>query len=243
MSTYRVPSSSTRVTSSWQDHKDRNPPSTQPGTDYGVNWGSPLYAVGDGKVTGIKTTNAGDGEGRTITILLDDGNRETRSLHLQEVHVSVGERVTRGQKIGKTGASGYGSDYYYGAHVHQTLWPHGAWDNPTVDFEKYVGEEPAPEPPPPDDGDEEDEMGMKGAHYTRSSDGARVNILFNEVSGFWSEHTGGSGDYNPEIAENWNTGSWPKLTEAHVNALKRNLDAVRNAGNPGATTAAMVPDE
>ena len=70
---------------------------------------------------------------------------------------------------------------------------------------------------------------MKGAFYTRASDGATVNLLFNEVSGFYSEHVGGSGSYNNALAKNWETNSWPSITESHARVLKGNLDATRRA--------------
>jgi hypothetical protein len=53
----------------------------------------------------------------------------------------VGDTLTEGEVVGASGASGYGSDWYYGPHAHQTLWPHGSWEDATIDFELYVGEE------------------------------------------------------------------------------------------------------
>jgi hypothetical protein len=144
---YLRPSDTDWITASWQSHRDRNPPSSEPGTDYGSAYGAPLYAVDNGTVTYVKTSNS-EATGRVIEYRLDDG-RTTRSLHLSEVWVSVGQRVSRGQVIGKTGASGFGSNWGYGAHVHQTLWPGNAWSAPTIDFALYVGEEPEPPPPPP----------------------------------------------------------------------------------------------
>lgn len=145
MGTYRLPSNTDWVTSSWQDHKNRNPPSGMPGTDYGSSYGAPAYAVEAGTVT-VANHSTSSANGRHIGIRLNDG-RETWCLHLSEIHVSVGQRVSRGQKIGETGASGFGDDWYYGPHIHQSLWPDDAWDDPTIDFEKYVGE-PAPVPTP-----------------------------------------------------------------------------------------------
>lgn len=133
------------VTCSWQCHKDRNPPSSEPGTDLGAGYGSPVYAIESGTVTYIKTTNSG-AMGRVVEYALDDG-RTTRSLHLSQVWVGVGQRVSRGQQIAVSGASGYDNDWYYGPHDHQTLWPGAAWTAPTIDYMLYVGSEPAPEPP------------------------------------------------------------------------------------------------
>jgi hypothetical protein len=134
---YALPTITDYVSCSRQCHIDRPTPSSEPGTDYGVAYGSPLFAVESGRVTYTRTGNHGP-TGRYIEYVLDDG-RTTRSLHLAEVWVKPGDRVARGQQIGKTGASGNGSDWGYGAHVHQTLWPGAAWAAPTLDFEKYVG--------------------------------------------------------------------------------------------------------
>jgi murein DD-endopeptidase MepM/ murein hydrolase activator NlpD len=132
-----LPSTTGWVTCSWQCHKDRNPPSSQPGTDYGTGFGEPLYAVENGVVS-LVVNSISSASGRYLGLRLDDG-RETYSLHLSKISVSQGQRVTRGQKIGETGASGFGDEWYYGPHVHQTLWPHDAYDDPTIDFAKNVG--------------------------------------------------------------------------------------------------------
>lgn len=134
---YALPSNTSNVSDSWQEHKNRNPPSPEPGTDYTSSYGAPLYAVEAGKVEIVQTGNH-NGTGRFIQYRLNDG-RTTRSLHLSEVWVKAGQTVTRGQQIGKTGASGYGNDWYYGPHVHQTLFPGAAFAAPSIDFEKYVG--------------------------------------------------------------------------------------------------------
>jgi len=146
---YALPTPTDFVSCSWQCHKDRNPPSSEPGTDYGCGYGSTVTAVDAGTVTYVKRDNSG-AMGRVVEYLLDDG-RETRTLHMSEVWVSVGQRLTRGQSVGLSGASGYGSDWYYGPHAHQTLWPGAAWAAPTIDFAVYVGEEPAPNPLEQDD--------------------------------------------------------------------------------------------
>jgi len=137
---YALPTNTDYVSCSWQCHKNRSPCSTEPGTDYGSAYGSPLYAPDNGKVVDLKTSNS-NATGRYLTIDLDDGRR-TRALHLSAITVSIGQRVSRGQRIGSTGASGYGSDWGYGAHVHQTLWSTQAYNfccTCTIDFAKYVG--------------------------------------------------------------------------------------------------------
>jgi murein DD-endopeptidase MepM/ murein hydrolase activator NlpD len=143
---YALPTNTDYISASWQDHRNRNPPSSEPGTDYASAYGSPLYAPGNGTVVDLKTSN-GSATGRFLTIDMDDGRR-TRSLHLAEIWVNVGNRVSAGQQVGITGASGHGSDWGYGAHVHQTLWDYHGYDfcsNCTIDFHAYVGSsEPGP---------------------------------------------------------------------------------------------------
>lgn len=77
--------------------------------------------------------------------------------------------------------------------------------------------------------EEDDDMSkMKGARYVRAADKKTVYVLFNEGSGFYSEHTtGAGGDYNNPLARNWETGSWPEISESHAGALQRNLALVR----------------
>lgn len=225
MGTYLVPAS-VAVSSSWQDHRDRTPPSAEPGTDYATAYGTDLAAAASGFVSVIDTSPGG-GEGRRLSIDLDDGRRVSY-IHLSRVAASIGQRITRGQRgFIWSGASGYGSDWYYGPHVHVSLWerPGMAYAD-TIDFQRYVGEPDVPPPPPPDPEESEDDEMMKGASYKRT-DGVTVFLLFNESSGWWCEHSGTNGDYNNGIARNWETNSWPTITQAHRNVIVSALDNVR----------------
>ena len=80
---------------------------------------------------------------------------------------------------------------------------------------------------------QEEEEEMKGLTYTTDAGKTRIYMLFNEVSGFYSEFGSGAGkgsmggEYINPLAQNWKTGSWPTVTEGHAAALKRSLDAVR----------------
>ena len=54
--------------------------------------------------------------------------------------VGQGQRVSRGQGIAVSGASGYGDNWYYGPHVHVSLWERpGMPFNQTIDFMNCVG--------------------------------------------------------------------------------------------------------
>ena len=227
MSGYLRPVGDVYVPSSWQDHRDRNPPSQEPGTDYAVDVGTPVLAAGAGRISDRKTSNS-YATGRYLTIALDDG-RTVRYLHLNSVARNIGDRVSRGDVVGYSGASGNGSDYYYGPHVHTTLWPGPEWAAPTIDFEQYAGEEPT-EPEPPEE--DEDMSKMRGATYPRAADGATVRLLFNEDSGWYHEFLADSGSYVNPIAEHWETNSWPTITEAHAKVLKTSLDKVQREDVP-----------
>lgn len=138
---YQRPTSTSFISSSQPDHKRRVPPSQEPGTDYAAPYGSALYAAEDGVVAAVQSSTSG-ATGRFITLDLDDGYR-VRYLHLAVIAVTVGQRVSRGQIIGKTGASAWGKDWGVGAHVHTSLFNghtyNGFGPGSTLDFEAYVG--------------------------------------------------------------------------------------------------------
>ncbi|MDR6142597.1 murein DD-endopeptidase [Microbacterium foliorum] len=149
--TYLRPCGVVPISSSWQGHRNRNPPSGEPGTDYAVVVGTPIRAATDGVIVDRKdsTTTA---TGRYLALRASDGNY-IRYLHLQSSSVPLGARVTRGQIIAYSGASGFGSEAGYGAHVHVSLWIGGTplqlgFTN-SVDFENYV--EGGPIQPPSED--------------------------------------------------------------------------------------------
>ncbi|PRB14454.1 peptidoglycan DD-metalloendopeptidase family protein [Microbacterium sp. MYb62] len=137
---YQRPSATSAISDSWQGHKNRRPPSQEPGTDYPCAYGSSIVAPFDGTVAEVKTSSSG-ATGRFVTIDFVDGRR-ARALHLSRVLVSAGQKVTRGQEIAKSGASANGRDWGVGAHVHETLFPSHRYvfgPNGTLDFERYVG--------------------------------------------------------------------------------------------------------
>ena len=107
-----------------------------------------------------------------------------------------------------------------------------------IDWAPYTlpagGGNSTPENPETPEEEEEEEMAMKGLAYKRSSDGATIVAKFNEISGFYQETEGTTGDYNTPIAQAWeirgaeaNGGSWPLLSESDVMSLKRSLAEVR----------------
>ncbi|MGW5556138.1 M23 family metallopeptidase [Micromonospora sp. NPDC003944] len=145
---YQRPCGNVRISSSWQDHRNRNPPSGEPGTDYAVGTGTPVAAAANGTIRYVKTDTS-SATGRVVGMAHDDGNY-TRHLHLSSIAVSAGQRVSRGQTIAYSGASANGSNNGVGPHVHTSLWlSTGSPTNfrATVDFENYVGDVTNPNPP------------------------------------------------------------------------------------------------
>ncbi|MEU0547647.1 M23 family metallopeptidase [Micromonospora sp. NPDC005979] len=145
---YQRPCGNVRISSSWQDHRNRTPPSGEPGTDYAVGTGTPVMAAANGTIRFVKTDTS-TATGRVVGMAHDDGNY-TRHLHLSRIIVANGQRVSRGQAIAYTGASANGSDSGVGPHVHTSLWLNTGSPTDfraTVDFESYVGDVTAPNPP------------------------------------------------------------------------------------------------
>lgn len=138
--TYLRPCGDVRISDSWQGHKNRNPPSAEPGTDYAVEVGTAVRAATDGVIIDRKDSTS-TATGRYIALRGDDGNY-LRYLHLLSSIVAVGTRVSRGQVIAYSGASGFGSESGYGPHVHVSLWVNGTPSQQgfaaSVDFENYV---------------------------------------------------------------------------------------------------------
>jgi murein DD-endopeptidase MepM/ murein hydrolase activator NlpD len=136
-----------RITSSYQDHKNRTPSSRNPGTDYGVATGTPVKAIADGTITSTVETFRGAG-GRMIFQSFA-GGYNADYLHLSRIDVKPGQEVKQGQVIGLSGGSGLGSETGYGPHLHLSIRRGGS---PTmgvgnVDFEALVGTAPAPAAP------------------------------------------------------------------------------------------------
>ena len=135
-----------KISASYQNHKDRTPPSRNPGTDYAVATGTPVKAIADGTITGIVETIRGAG-GRMIFQSFA-GGFNADYLHLSRIDVAVGQTVTQGQVIGLSGGSGLGSETGYGPHLHLSIRRGGT---PTtgvgnIDFETLVSGSPAPAP-------------------------------------------------------------------------------------------------
>jgi murein DD-endopeptidase MepM/ murein hydrolase activator NlpD len=94
------------------------------GTDYGAPVGTPVQAIGSGRVlfAGLK-----GGEGNMVHIAHSNGY-ETMYLHLSRIYVRAGERVEIGKTIGLVGSTGLST----GPHLDFRILEKGRYKN----FEK-----------------------------------------------------------------------------------------------------------
>lgn len=94
------------------------------GVDFAASLGTPLYATADGVVT---HSGWQSGYGRLVKIQHEFGI-ETRYAHLSRLKVKVGQRVSRGDRIGDMGASGRVT----GVHLHYEVRVGGKAVNPMI---------------------------------------------------------------------------------------------------------------
>ncbi len=92
------------------------------GTDFAGPVGTPIYSTADGVVTFAGWSS---GYGRLIKVQHEFGI-ETRYAHLNQIRVDVGQRVSRGDRIGDMGNSGRST----GPHLHYEVRVGGTPVNP-----------------------------------------------------------------------------------------------------------------
>ncbi len=93
------------------------------GIDIAAAWGTPIYAVTDGRIT---MAGWHGGHGKYVRIQ-HAGNMATGYAHMSRIAAAVGERVRRGQVIGYVGSTGLST----GPHLHYELYRNGATVNPS----------------------------------------------------------------------------------------------------------------
>lgn len=92
------------------------------GTDFASAYGTPIYATADGVVIHADWMS---GYGRLVKIQHEFGI-ETRYAHMSKIRVKVGQRVSRGDRIGDMGNSGRST----GTHLHYEVRVGGKAINP-----------------------------------------------------------------------------------------------------------------
>ena len=102
------------------------------GIDLGGHIGDPVYATGNGIVTGDR---GGSGYGKQI--LIDHGfGYKTRYAHLSKIDVVPGQQVRRGEKIGEVGNTGRST----GPHLHYEVIYRGRHVDPINYFRRDMNE-------------------------------------------------------------------------------------------------------
>lgn len=100
----------------------------------GPGWGSAIYAANNGTVIEAKSgcavgyVSCNGKRGNYIVINHNNGNYYTEYMHMANIYVSVGDTVSRGQKIGTMGNTGEvypvasSSCIYCGTHLHFAVY-------------------------------------------------------------------------------------------------------------------------
>lgn len=92
------------------------------GMDFSANIGTPIYATGNGTVT-----KAGWQSGYGKVVVINHGyGYETLYAHMNDIDVRVGQKVVRGEVIGKVGNTGKST----GPHLHYEVHVKGKVVNP-----------------------------------------------------------------------------------------------------------------
>ncbi len=110
------------------------------GTDYAAPHGTPILAVGDGRVSKASYT-AGNGN---YVKIKHNGTYETQYLHMSKRAVKEGDYVRQGEVIGYVGSTGLAT----GPHVCFRFWKNGEQVDPLK--EKLPASEPMPKAALPD---------------------------------------------------------------------------------------------
>ncbi len=129
LAAFRVPlgmplKTSFRMTSAFGNRNDPINGSSRKheGQDFAGDYGSPIYTPADGTVIHAGWEN---GYGRLVKIQHAYGI-ETRYGHLSQIRVEVGQKVSRGERIGDMGNSGRST----GTHLHYEVRLSGSAVNP-----------------------------------------------------------------------------------------------------------------
>jgi len=120
------PTTSQRITSyyGWRPVPVAGATSWHDAIDIGAATGSPVYAATDGTVI---TSKWGYNGGRGNYIMVDHGNGlVTRYQHLNDIYVSVGQKVSKGQNIAAVGSTGASS----GPHLDFAIYVNGSTVDP-----------------------------------------------------------------------------------------------------------------
>ena len=104
------------------------------GMDFVGSYGTPIHATGDGLVVVASMSDGGYGR----QVVIDHGfGYKTRYAHMSSISVTEGERVKRGQEVGKMGSTGRST----GTHLHYEVLVKNMPVNPALYFSDVSEEE------------------------------------------------------------------------------------------------------
>ena len=112
-----------KITATFQDHLDRDPPSTAPGIDFAAPLHTPIIAPFAGKVRSSRWYSLG---GRGLWIQNPDDTVRVYYAHLQCLCTLLGETVEPAQIVGYTGTTGHST----GPHLHLSVKIDGEYVDP-----------------------------------------------------------------------------------------------------------------
>lgn len=111
----RIPGDTTNISDTWADHRARL---SLGGTDFTDSAGTVMRAMNAGTVIAVDNSPGGSG-GRMVTIRCNDGSLDLyEELHALSITILRGAVVAIGDQLGISAGSGFGEDFYYGAHIH-----------------------------------------------------------------------------------------------------------------------------
>lgn len=105
------------------------------GIDLKATAGTPIYAIGTGKV--ISVDSGGAKSGNSVKIAHEGGVLTSFYAHLQSSNVQVGQNVDSNTVIGQMGSSGNAK--FAGAHLHYETKINGNYIDPNSIIGKIIG--------------------------------------------------------------------------------------------------------
>ncbi len=135
----RAPVDFTRISSSFnlrRKHPIHKKIKAHRGIDYAAPRGTPVFSVGDGRVS-----RAGYSKANGNYVFIKHGAQYiTKYLHLDKRYVKTGQKVKQRTVIGTLGSTGYAT----GPHLHYEFLVNGVHRNPRTVFNKLPSAEPVP---------------------------------------------------------------------------------------------------
>lgn len=125
---WRYPVSEMIVTSpfGWRFHPVLGYEKLHTGTDFGASCGAPIYAVADGVVASVSSSESAGNYVDVNHGLVNGQSMVTEYLHMQAIYVAPGQAVTAGTVLGEVGATGYAT----GCHLHFGVSVNGSYVDP-----------------------------------------------------------------------------------------------------------------